>query len=154
MIIIDKSMKELMLGVTGETETTAEADNLLETIFYLLCKLEHGNETCFGSRFLEEVTYIASFIHEDQTIIQEYTVIEHMGIILREYLSMDMKKCERDFINNRMTEYSSSEHESSRMTMMEVEHSTNYGTGTLDQTDLLQNQTNFSTMNIERVRPS
>ena len=55
-----------MRGVTGEAEnSTAEADKLIETIFYLICKLENSDDVFFGSRFLEEVTYIDTFIHED-----------------------------------------------------------------------------------------
>ena len=59
-------MDELMQGITGQEDLqTAEADTLIDTMFYLLCKLETSECQYFGSRFLEEVTYINSFIHED-----------------------------------------------------------------------------------------
>ena len=59
-------MNELMSGITGESEqSTAEADVLIQTIFYLLCKLETQEDPYFGSRFIEEVTYINNFMHED-----------------------------------------------------------------------------------------
>lgn len=93
-------MTEFMNGVTGESaEQTAEADNLIETIFYLLCKLESYECHFFGSRFIEEVCYINNFIHEDQMIISEYTNIEHMGIVLDSYLYKGLAECERDFIS-------------------------------------------------------
>ena len=42
-----------------------EADNLIVVIFYLLVSL-HSNEAQFlGARFIEECSYIDSFMHED-----------------------------------------------------------------------------------------
>ena len=84
--------------------------------------METGEDSYFGAKFLEEVTYINNFIHEDQQIIQEYTNIEHMNAILSSYLCEGLAKCEADFIRQGTSENASSEVDTSRLTLTEVEY--------------------------------
>lgn len=99
LVKINRIMTEFMAGVSGGTEEeTAEADNVIEMVFYILCKLETPECTFLGARFLEEVVYVNSFIHEDQIIIAEYTYIEHMNAILDGYFMDGSQKCEEVFI--------------------------------------------------------
>ena len=45
--------------------------------------LQTSEAKFLGARFIEECTYIDSFMHEDQIdLIEEYTNIEHMKVVL------------------------------------------------------------------------
>ena len=85
LITIHRLMNEVMAAVNDAQSQGGphEADNLIEIIFYLLVQLQSNEAKFLGARFVEECTYIDSFIHEDQIgLIEEYANIEHMQVVL------------------------------------------------------------------------
>ncbi len=79
-------MTEVMTAIMGaQNSGPHEADNLIVTIFYLLVTLQSGEAKFLGAKFIEECIYIDSFMHEDQIgLIEEYTNIEHIKVVLDE----------------------------------------------------------------------
>lgn len=68
-------------------------------IFYIVVALQTSETNFLGARFIEEVTYIDNFMHEDQIgLIQEYTNIEHFKVVTEE-LQKGLRRCEKLFIN-------------------------------------------------------
>ena len=99
LITIQRLMQEIMSAVNGsQTTGPHEADHLINVIFYLLVSLQSNEAKFFGARFIEEVTYIDSFMHEEQIgLIEEYTNIDHMKCVL-DTLRKGLRACERIFI--------------------------------------------------------
>ena len=61
-------MNEVMAAFSGTSTdggAAHEADNLIVVIFYLLTNLQSSEAQFLGARFIEEVTYIDNFMHED-----------------------------------------------------------------------------------------
>ena len=116
LITIHRLMNEVMAAV-NDSQTSGgphEADNLIEIIFYLLVQLQSSEAKFLGARFVEECTYIDSFIHEDQIgLIEEYANIEHMQVVLTQ-LEKGLKKCEKIFITPGSSSSSSGTGSSSR----------------------------------------
>ena len=78
-----------------------------------------------GARFIDECAYIDNFMHEDQIgLIEEYTNIDHMKIVLDE-LQGGIRKCEKLFINPGSEGSSgsrSSQSESATTNILEEQH--------------------------------
>ena len=109
-------MNEVMAAVNDAQSQGGphEADNLIEIIFYLLVQLQSSEAKFLGARFVEECTYIDSFIHEDQIgLIEEYANIEHMQVVLTQ-LEKGIRKCEKIFISPGSSSSSSGTGSSSR----------------------------------------
>lgn len=64
VISIAKYMDEI-LGVMGETGEIQDADIVFNMIFYVLVVLKSEECSYLGARFVEECSYIDSFMHED-----------------------------------------------------------------------------------------
>lgn len=58
-------MDELM-GVMGDVGEIQDADIIFNMVFYLLVVLRSEECAYMGARFIEECSYIDSFLHEDQ----------------------------------------------------------------------------------------
>ena len=87
LITIQRVITEVMAAISGSSNSGAphEADNLIMVIFYLMVTLQTSEAKFMGARFIEECTYIDSFMHEDQIgLIEEYTNIEHIKCVLEE----------------------------------------------------------------------
>lgn len=99
LITIHRTMGDVMAAISGaQNSGPHEADNLIVTIFYILVTLQSSEAKFLGSRFIDECTYIDSFMHEDQIgLIEEYTNIEHIKCVLSE-LQRGLRKCEKMFI--------------------------------------------------------
>ena len=87
VIQIARYMDEI-LGVMGETGEIQDADIVFNMIFYVLVVLKSEQCSYLGARFVEECSYIDSFMHEDQVAnIQQYAYIQHLktalGIMIR-----------------------------------------------------------------------
>ena len=79
-----------------------------------MVQLQSSEAKFLGARFVEECTYIDSFIHEDQIgLIEEYANIEHMQVVLSQ-LEKGIKKCEKIFITPGSSSSSSGTGSSSR----------------------------------------
>lgn len=100
LILIHRLVNEVMAALNGAAgQGPYEADFLVVVIFYILVSLQTSEVNFLGARFIEECTYIESFIHEDQIdTIEEYTNIAHMKGVL-ETLQRSLRKCEQLFIN-------------------------------------------------------
>lgn len=95
LILIYRYVNEFMTYLNGaEGQGPYEADFLVVVIFYIIVSLQTSEVNFMGARFIEECTYIESFIHEDQIDqIEEYTNIAHMKVVL-ETLQKSIRKCE------------------------------------------------------------
>jgi len=95
LILIHRLVNEVMAALNGAAgQGPYEADFLVVVIFYILVSLQTSEVNFLGARFIEECTYIESFIHEDQVdTIEEYTNIAHMRSVL-ETLQRSLRKCE------------------------------------------------------------
>lgn len=72
---------------------------MIVVIFYVLVSLQTSEAKFLGARFIEEVTYIEQFMHEDQIdLIEEYTNVEHMKVVLDE-MKKGLRRCEKLFIS-------------------------------------------------------
>mmetsp|Transcript_10835 Transcript_10835/g.13655 ORF Transcript_10835/g.13655 Transcript_10835/m.13655 type:complete len:140 (+) Transcript_10835:2134-2553(+) len=67
LILIYRYVNELMSSLQGAVGSGPyEADFLVVVIFYVIVSLQTSEVNFLGARFIEECTYIESFIHEDQ----------------------------------------------------------------------------------------
>ncbi len=64
VIRFSKIMDEIM-GLLGEAGEVCDADILFNVIFYILVTLKTDDCSYLGARFIEECSYIDSFMHED-----------------------------------------------------------------------------------------
>lgn len=53
------------MGLLGEAGEVCDADILFNVIFYILVTLKTDDCSYLGARFIEECSYIDSFMHED-----------------------------------------------------------------------------------------
>lgn len=66
LITIHRLMNEVMSAFNdSQASGPHEADNLIVVIFYLLVSLQSNEAQFLGARFIEECSYIDSFMHED-----------------------------------------------------------------------------------------
>lgn len=103
MITVNRIMTEFMAAFnnmpTADVAGPQEADQVIEVIFYLICKLQSSEAKFLGARFIEECTYIDSFMHEEQIdLIEEYSYIQYMKIAL-EQLQSGIRSCEKMFLS-------------------------------------------------------
>ena len=88
LIMIQRLMNDFMAAINGNGNVNSgphEADNLIVVIFYIVVALQTSETNFLGARFIEEVTYIDNFMHEDQIgLIQEYTNVEHFKVVTEE----------------------------------------------------------------------
>lgn len=100
LITIYRVMQEVMGAISGSQNSGPhEADNLIVTVFFLMVTLQSSEAKFLGSRFIDECTYIDSFMHEDQIgLIEEYTSIEHIKCVLAE-LQNGLHSCEKMFMD-------------------------------------------------------
>lgn len=61
---MQRIMDELM-GVDPDSKECAEADKLIELIFFVLCSLRSSENPHLGARFVEECFYVDQFMHEE-----------------------------------------------------------------------------------------
>jgi len=99
VITIQRLIDELMGADSECGGECLEADKLNPLIFYIICSLKSNESPGLGARFIEECTYIDSFLHEEQLgLIMQYTNVEHFKMCFR-YLEKGLASCEKNFIN-------------------------------------------------------
>ena len=55
-----------LMGLVSAHHTTADADDLFKTVFYLIVCLRSDDCSTLGARLIEDCVYIDTFIHQDQ----------------------------------------------------------------------------------------
>ena len=84
MILIDRYMNDFMTYLNeAKGQGPYEADFPVVFIFYIIVSLKTSEVNFMGARFIEECTYIESFIPEEQSgKIKKYTNLARMKLVL------------------------------------------------------------------------
>lgn len=68
VITVQRNINDFMAAINGVASSkgqVAEADVLIQVIFYIICTLKTTETKYLGARFIEECTYVDEFIDEE-----------------------------------------------------------------------------------------